>query len=248
MASPIVAEVRVRNLKAVLFDLGNTLVSYYGSDGFRPILRDCLRHVADALGLAIDQSTLEEIYEEAAAINTEPGDYAVRPLAGRLRQLFGKRVELTDSTLGAACEAFLAPIVASAKPDPDAIRVLVGLRNRGIKTAIVSNTPWGSASKPWHDEVRRHGLYPHVDAVVVCADVGWRKPHRAPFEKALELLGVEPHQAAFVGDHPEWDVVGARQAGLHPILLAPGGAASTSCMTIERLAAVLEWIDAHSSH
>jgi FMN phosphatase YigB (HAD superfamily) len=82
---------------------------------------------------------------------------------------------------------------------------------------------------------------------VFCVDVGWRKPHRAPFDKALELLGVRANHAAFVGDHPEWDVNGARQVGLHPILLAPGTPNRTDCLVIERLASVLEWIDALSN-
>ncbi len=233
-------------MQAVLFDFGNTLVDYYGSAGFRPVLRTCLRHVADTLGLAVDKSTMEEIYEQALAINREPGDYAVRPLAGRLRQLFDQRIKFTESSLGAACEAFVAPIVATAKPDPEAFHVLAGLRQRGIKTAIVSNTPWGCGSKPWHEELRRHGLHDIVDAIVFCVDVGWRKPHPAPFEKALELLGVEASQAAFVGDHPQWDVLGARQAGLYPILLAPDAVAVMDCLAIDRLASVLEWIDAQS--
>ena len=234
----------IRDEQAVIFDLGNTLVAYYGSAGFRPILRDCLRHAAEALAFVPDESAAEEIYQEALVLNREPADYAVRPLEGRLRQLFQHRVQLDEARLRKASEAFLIPILASAKPDPDAVPVLNALRKRGIKTAIVSNTPWGSASTPWREELRRLGLHDAVDAVVFCMDVGWRKPHRAPFNRALELLGVQAHQAAFVGDHPEWDVVGARQAGLRPILLAPSPPNNVDCAVIHSLRSVLENIDA----
>jgi HAD superfamily hydrolase (TIGR01509 family) len=235
---------RIRDLQAVIFDLGNTLVGYYGSAGFRPILRECLRHAAEALAFVPDESTAEEIYHQALILNREPADYAVRPLEGRLRQLFQHRVQFDEPTLKAASEAFLIPILATAKPDPDALPVLNALRERGIKTAIVSNTPWGSASTSWHAELRRLGLHNAVDAVVFCMDVGWRKPHRAPFTRALELLGIQAHQAAFVGDHPEWDVVGARQAGLLPILLTPSRANNADCLVIRSLGSVLENIDA----
>jgi putative hydrolase of the HAD superfamily len=233
---------QIRDLQAVIFDLGNTLVGYYGSAGFRPILRECLRHAAEALAFVPDEPIAEEIYQQALILNREPADYAVRPLEGRLRQLFHHRVEFDEATLRAASEAFLIPILATAKTDPDAFPVLNALRKRGIKTAIVSNTPWGSSSTAWHAELRRLGLHNAVDAVVFCMDVGWRKPHRAPFIRALELLGVQAQQAAFVGDHPEWDVVGARQAGLRPILLAPSPSNDADCLVIHTLGGLLEHI------
>jgi FMN phosphatase YigB (HAD superfamily) len=66
--------------------------------------------------------------------------------------------------------------------------VLRSLRHQGIKTAIVSNTPWGSSANAWRAELARHELLDAVDATVFCMDVGWRKPHRAPFDRALSLL------------------------------------------------------------
>jgi putative hydrolase of the HAD superfamily len=122
--------------------------------------------------------------------------------------------------------------------------VLEALRQRGIKTAIVSNTPWGSSSRAWHEELHRLGLHEKVDAVVFCMDVGWRKPHRAPFRRALELLGVEASRSFFVGDHPEWDVIGARDAGLQPILLSQECPHDVDCRVARSLSAVLEIIDA----
>jgi FMN phosphatase YigB (HAD superfamily) len=92
-------------------------------------------------------------------------------------------------------------------------------RSNGIKTAIVSNTPWGSPAHAWRAELTRHGLLDKVDATVYCMDVGWRKPHRAPFDRALSLLEVAPVDALFVGDDHRWDIVGAQNAGLRPVLL-----------------------------
>jgi len=53
---------------AVLFDLGNTLVDYYRGAEFRPILRDCLRHVSDAIGLEVDP---EDLFARALELNRE---------------------------------------------------------------------------------------------------------------------------------------------------------------------------------
>src|SRR5690349_756372 len=92
----------------------------------------------------------------------------------------------------------------------------------------LGNTPWGSLRTHWRAELERHGLLARIDAVVFCMDVGWRKPHRAPFDRALSLLGVAASEALFVGDFPRWDAAGAQAAGIRPVLLAlsnPAGGA-----------------------
>jgi len=206
-------------MRAVLFDLGNTLVSYYAAADFVPILRKCLRGCIRVLApdTRVDE---DEIFQRALTLNIERVDYAVWPLAERLGVLFSDAA--FDSTIQERLTtAFLEPIFASAIADPDALAVLASLRARGFRTAIVSNTPWGSPAQAWRVELARHNLLAAVDAVVFCTDVGFRKPHPAPFERALGLLGVRAAEALFVGDDPRWDVAGAQGAGVRPILLAP---------------------------
>jgi putative hydrolase of the HAD superfamily len=224
-------------IRAVLFDLGNTLVSYYTSREFPAVLRQCLQECAAVFGSG-DAIISEELFERAMALNREQPDYAVRPLEARLSELFdvGRFVDGT-SVLPALAAAFMTPIFSMAKRDPAATDVLDRLRSLGIKTAIVSNTPWGSPSDMWRDELDRHDLLARVDAAVFCMDVGRRKPHRAPFDRALSLLGVAPSDALFVGDDHRWDVIGARNAGVRPVLLGQGPAAD--CAAIQHLGGIV---------
>ena len=224
--------------RAILFDLGNTLVGYYTSSEFPVVLRRCLRKCVRALGQTEDPVRDEDLFERALLLNREQADYAVRPLADRLHELFGEYQSVdARSTLATA---FLKPIFTMARLDPQAIPLLEALRSRGIRTAIVSNTPWGSPADAWRGELTRHGLLDKVDAAVFCMDVGWRKPHRAPFDRALSLLEVAPADALFVGDDHRWDIVGAQNAGLRPVLLecdAPESPRDT--LTVPNLAGVL---------
>jgi len=208
-------------IRAILFDLGNTLVGYYTSSEFPLVLRRCLRECARALGQTEEPARDEDLFQRALLLNREQSDYAVRPLADRLRELFGEYESLDEASALALGTAFLKPIFAMARLDPQAVPLLKALRGRGIKTAIVSNTPWGSPADAWRAELERHGLLDTVDATVFCMDVGWRKPHRAPFDRALSLLDVAPADALFVGDDHRWDIVGAQNAGLRPVLLEP---------------------------
>jgi putative hydrolase of the HAD superfamily len=229
-------------IRAVLFDLGNTLVGYYKSAEFQSVLRRCLRQCLEEQGWSGDSGREEALFERALRLNRERADFAVRPLGERLRELFDGQGALDDGALATLAGAFMKPIFEVGRPYPQTPIVLESLRRRGIKTAIVSNTPWGSPSSAWRTELARHGLLDSVDAVVFCVDVGWRKPHRAPFDRALALLAVAPTDAVFVGDDPRWDVAGAKNAGIRPVLL--GSAASAPGLeTIQNLEDVIRLVD-----
>ena len=210
-------------IRAVLFDLGNTLVSYYQPAEFMPILRRSLDACLLTLGhTPLNREAQTELVHQALELNQERADLAVWPLEERLRVLFSHYLPgatLEAGSMERLCEAFLQPIFATARVNQDALPVLTGLRRRGVKTAIVSNAPWGSSGRAWRTELARHELFAVVDAVVFCRDVGWRKPHPSPFRRALEILGAAAKDAAFVGDDPVWDIEGADGAGLLPILL-----------------------------
>jgi HAD superfamily hydrolase (TIGR01509 family) len=206
-------------IRTVLFDLGNTLVSYSQPSDFMPVLRRSL----DACLLTLGRNPLQReaqtaLVHQALELNQERADLAVWPLEERLRVLF-RDYRPDAAMIERLCAAFLGPIFSTAQVNADALPVLTGLRQMGLKTAVVSNTPWGSSGRAWRSELARHGLLSALDAVVFCTDVGWRKPHPIPFRRALATLEAAPHEAVFVGDDPVWDVEGAHSAGLRPILL-----------------------------
>jgi putative hydrolase of the HAD superfamily len=94
----------------------------------------------------------------------------------------------------------------------DAQPVLDELRRAGLRLGLVSNGVRDLDAFAAH-----HSL--QVDAVVCSRTHGKTKPHETIFRAALELLEVEPGQAAMVGDSPEDDVEGARALGMHAFLV-----------------------------
>jgi putative hydrolase of the HAD superfamily len=67
------------------------------------------------------------------------------------------------------------------------------------------------------------GLAGHLEFIVDSGAVGIEKPDPRIFALALERAGVPPADALYVGDLYPVDVVGARRAGIEPVLLDPLG-------------------------
>lgn len=211
--------------KAILFDLGNTLVSYYARDEWPGVLDASIRAAAAYLvGRDMWEGDPAALAERVAAENHESADHSVKPLEGRLARIFGFAEDaLTDEANDGMCRAFLAPTFARARLYDDALPTLAALRARGVKTGIVSNLPWGSPTGPWHEEIARYGLRDAVDTVVFCRDAGYRKPARQPFDSAMYQLGLNPWECLFVGDDPRWDIAGPRGLGMDAVLLDRDG-------------------------
>ncbi len=100
---------------------------------------------------------------------------------------------------------------------PDVIEAIERLRAREIRIGILSNATSDLAG--FLEEI---GLLQHFDFTIISAIVGTKKPDRRIFEQALALAGVEPADAAHVGDMYLEDILGARNAGVRPFLIDRG--------------------------
>jgi putative hydrolase of the HAD superfamily len=216
--------------KAVLFDLGGTLVEYYTRAEFPGILKEAIGEVEGYLRrLDLLRVPSQALWQRVRDEDHEASDHRVRPLEGRLIRIFqpddanrAGAESTSEDLVVEMCRRFLKPIFARGRRYGDALPVLQRLRAAGLQTAIVSNTPWGSPAEPWREDVERHGL--SVQVVVTCRDAGWRKPARQIFEFALERVGASPQESLFVGDDPRWDVLGPREMGMEAVLIDREGA------------------------
>jgi putative hydrolase of the HAD superfamily len=90
-----------------------------------------------------------------------------------------------------------------------------GLRERGIRVGVLSNTIW---SGDYHRGVfERDGVLDLIDADVYSSEIAWTKPHPEAFRAAAAALGVEPFDAVYVGDRLFEDVHGSQVAGMRAI-------------------------------
>jgi putative hydrolase of the HAD superfamily len=96
----------------------------------------------------------------------------------------------------------------------DVVPALERLRGLGFRLSVVSN-----ANGRLRQLLSRVGLARWFDAVLDSHEIGVEKPDPRIFQVALERVAVAPERALHVGDLYHVDVVGARAAGLRPVLV-----------------------------
>lgn len=205
---------------AVLFDLGNTLVHYWLRPSFPQVLQESLasaRALLDEYG--IGHVSDDVLRQRARGENYEAADDRVRPLEGRLKRIFQLDDAQAGEVMDSLIDRFLQPFFARARRYDDTLPALEQIKAAGLRTAIVSNLPWGSPAAPWRHEVERQGLADLMDAIVFCSDLGWRKPAAPIFRHVLAQLDAEPQACLFVGDNPRWDIAGPRALGMDAVLI-----------------------------
>ncbi len=196
-------------IRAVIFDLDNTLVDFMGMK--RQAVTAAIHSMIDA-GLNL---TYAEVEERINAIYKERGIEFQSVFDQLLYDVFQK---VDYKILSAGIIAYRRAREAALVPYPHVNMTLVALLKRGIKLAVVSDAP---SREAW---LRLCYLnFHHVfDSIVTFEDTGERKPSAAPFHRALQLLGVEPREAIMVGDWPERDMVGAAKLGITTVFARYG--------------------------
>jgi HAD superfamily hydrolase (TIGR01662 family) len=104
------------------------------------------------------------------------------------------------------------------RPFPDTVAVLDELRARGYRLAVLSNN-----SPILVHQLRALGISARFETVTYSEEVGVEKPDPGIFRTALERMQISPAEAAHVGDRFRADALGAKSAGVVPILFDPGG-------------------------
>lgn len=122
---------------------------------------------------------------------------------------------------------------------PDALPALERLRD-ALPVASLTN---GNA------DLQRIGLHLHFAHRISAREMGVAKPDARIFLAAAELLGIAPENILHVGDDPELDVVGAREAGLRTAWINraghpwPATLGSAPDLDLRDLASLVAWFE-----
>ncbi len=202
-------------IKAVLFDLDNTLID------FMRMKRASVDAAISAMlgsGLRMDRETASrKLYE----IYSKHGIEHQKVFQKFLRKVM-KKVDY--KILAAGIVAYRKAQIGVLEPYSMVVPTLIKLRERGLKLAIVSDAP---RLRAWIRLVELK-LSDFFDVVVTFDDTRRLKPDKAPFEAALKQLGLKPKECLMVGDWPERDIKGAKSLGMKTAFAMYGAAKESS--------------------
>ncbi len=194
-------------IKAVLFDLDNTLIDFMGAK-----MRSCEAAIEAMIAAGLKM-------EKKKAIDILFGLYSRYGIEYKLifQKFLLSVIGKTDmKILAAGIVAYREVQATYHKPYQGVLPLLAALRKKGLKLGIVSDAP---VLKAWL-RLTEMGAAEYFDVVV--AYTGKRKPHPLPFRKAINALGVKTEDILFVGDDPRRDIRGAKALGMKTALAKYG--------------------------
>jgi len=175
------------NVRAVLFDFSGTLASCEPRDVW---------FAGTGLDVAQQAEVMDRLTHPTASVTHHAWEH--RDLDPALHREAYLHV-LQSSGLGDQhAEQLYSRVIDPAEwaVYPDTVHVLKSLRQKGIRTAVVSNIAW---------DIRAVLAAAEVDEYVLSFEVGAAKPDPRIFTSALARLDVRADEALMIGDSEEND-------------------------------------------
>jgi putative hydrolase of the HAD superfamily len=206
--------------RAVIFDLGGTLVQWPDWEGGAPakwgLAYDALRAARDDVSVSKDQFVAAMRAAEMAHWQRVDREHWSGPPTGLVTDGF-RRLDIppVDRAVLAALDGYAGAVAGWCTVFADTRETLALLRERGYRLGLLSNTWWAA---DWHNaDLAAHGLAEMLDELVYTSDLPHSKPHPTVFREVASRLGVNPEECVMIGDRQIDDVQGSRAVGMRGI-------------------------------
>lgn len=122
---------------------------------------------------------------------------------------------------------------------PEALSAVDRLNKSGYKIALLAN--W---DKGLNDLVKSLGIEKYFSHIICSEEVSMEKPDTDIFFHLLKLMSVEPDKIIYAGNEYETDVIGARNAGLMPVLIDRNNLwPNADCLRFENLIELNKYLE-----
>ncbi len=205
-------------IKAVFFDLYNTLVTY------DPPREELQAGALRRFGIGVSPEALrrpllvadEYIYAEIArsSLSRRPPEEQAAVWAEYERILLREAGIAADDKLVTGLLGAMRKINMKMVLFEDVLPALHDLEGRGLTMGLISNV-----DRDITGMLGELGVLPLLSVVVTSLDSRVNKPDPIIFLEAVQRARVQPAEAVYVGDQYQIDVVGAGEAGLKGVLL-----------------------------
>lgn len=193
------------SLKAVLFDLDNTLMDRDYT--FRSFARQLVSEHLDQLSLEQQEETVHDL------IKADADGY--RPKQGFFMEMLDNLPWQEEMDMEKLTAYYDANYMTHAQVMRHSKECLAQVHSLGLITGLITN----GYSHLQNGKIDQLGLRSYFDAIIISEEVGIRKPDQEIYRIALDRLGVTAEETVIVGDHPVNDIWGAAKVGIKGIWL-----------------------------
>ncbi len=213
-------------MKAVIFDLGHTLIDYYhdwsGPEG-RTVSR--LYKLAQEAGGRMQEaefrrSVLITLQDDRARKMREMLEIPLERVLAIILDRAGCQVD--EELIQDGLELFYGALREDRNLIPGTVEMLQRVRDSGYAVGLISDVAWGLPSEYPLRDMRHYGLDRFFDDMIFSSDVGLRKPHPRMFKMALFNLEADRERSMYVGNSLQADVKGAKTVGMKAVLKKSG--------------------------
>jgi HAD superfamily hydrolase (TIGR01549 family) len=209
-------------MKAVLFDLGHTLINYHND--WRGPERKAVSNVASMVCHITDhceekdvQAYLLDLLDQGR--KRKLTEHIEIPLPEVLNDCYARfGCDGDDGLILQGMEAFYAVLLEKRELVPGAKEMLEDIRARGYSVGLISDVAWGLTSDYPMRDLKHFGLDEYFDDFVFSTDVGIRKPNPRIFKLAMFNIGAKAEESIYVGNNLQADIQGALGVGMTAVL------------------------------
>lgn len=207
-------------IKAIIFDIGQTLVEYKTPLNWSKLYRPAFESVADTCGYVFSDNQYQHAGQVLAKYNTRinPREKEVTS-----NQIFGEIISGMDipmSDIEKVKKHFYAYFKQDVHVYPEVEETLRGLSEKGILLGTLSDVAYGMDNVYALEDIS--AVIRYIDYPCTSNDIGYRKPRRDGLQFLAEKMKITAGEMAFVGDE-EKDILCAVNAGAYSILINRSG-------------------------
>lgn len=203
-------------LKAVVFDIGQTLVEYEKPLNWSELYRPAFESISEKCGYTFSDSQYQLACQILTKYNTRvnPRDYEVSSDRIFNEILSGMDIPLKD--MEQVKFYFYLFFRQDASVFPEVEETLKRLSDKGILLGTLSDVAYGMDNVYALEDIGE--IIKYIDYPFTSNDVGYRKPRAEGLKFLADKMQINVKEMAFVGDE-EKDVMCAANAGAYSILI-----------------------------
>jgi len=189
-------------MKAILFDLDGTLLD-----------RDASLHEFVAAQYQRFQTYLHHVPVDKYVARFIELDCRGHIWKDKVYQQLINEYSISGLSWNQLLEDYETHFMQHCIPFPYLFSMLDTLQEREHSLGLITNGRGAFQTRA----IQGLGIEHYFDAILISEIEGIKKPDIQIFQRALDKLGVDANASIFVGDHPQADIEGAKNAGMKTI-------------------------------